>query len=309
MDRRDGYGWAIAVTGLVLAGIQLVQGVQQLDGLTGVSQTDQIIVFAFETLPFALIGLSLVYVGYWLTDQREYEPDLPQILAWGAGSTLLFASVGALILFSQQVTLNTLEQGQFLAMNLITVGAVVGVLVGIYDANGRARERELAAERDRIEAFAGKAADINNYGRELNRAQSVEEVSALCIEALQTLLGLTETGFLTIEGEEVTVINSTIVNADEESLAEIARETLGLEQGVAVRSDAVPAALDSQADGFLSMLVTAHDDSGVVLLAPVAETDEIGEEDLQLLELLVSHAGTALDGIHSERLTREELTS
>ena len=301
MERRHAYGWAIAATGLFLGAVQLVQGVQQLDELAGISQSDQVIVFAFETFPFALIGMSLLYVGYWLTDQRAFDPDLPRIVGWGAGSTVLFASLGALILFSQQVTLNTLAQGQYLATNLVTVGAVVGVLVGIYDAQGRARERELATERDRVEAFAGKAADINNYGRELNRAGSVDEVSALCIEALQALLGLTEAAFVVVEGEVSKVGNSTLVSADGYELGELARKTLAETEVATVAEVGAP---DSVAGGMgtvLAVPVAAHADGGVVLLAPVEEPGTVGEEDRQLLGLLVSHAETALDGIRTRK--------
>ena len=293
MERRDVYGGAIAVVGLVLGAIQLVQGGQQISALTGLSQSDLVIVFAFETIPFAIIGLSLVYVGYWLTDQPGFESDFSRILAWAVGSTVLFASIAALILFSQQIALDTLAQGQYITMNLVTVGAVVGALVGIYDAQSRLRQRELEAERDRIEAFAGKAADINNYGRELNRARSADEVSALCIEAIQTLLGLTETAFIAVDGEEATSIDSTIINADRTALVELAREGLEQEQAEAVVREDAPTE-----DRLLSMLVTAHDDSGIVLLAPASGTGGFDEEDLQLLELLVSHAGTALDRIH-----------
>ncbi len=293
MERRDAYGGAIAVVGLVLGSIQLVQGGQQLASLTGLSQSDLVIVFAFETIPFAIIGLSLVYVGYWLTDQPGFEPDLSRILAWAVGSTVLFASIAALILFSQQIALDTLAQGQYITINLVTVGAVVGVLVGIYDAQSRLRQRELEAERDRIQAFAGKAADINNYGRELNRTQSVDEVSALCIEAIQTLLGLTETAFIAVEGEDATIIDSTLINADREALVTLARDGLTQDQAEAVVREDAPTE-----DRLLSMLVTSHDDSGIVLLAPASGTDGFDAENLELLELLVSHAGTALDRIH-----------
>jgi GAF domain-containing protein len=176
-------------------------------------------------------------------------------------------------------------------MNLVTVGAVVGVLMGVYDAQSRLRQRELEAERDRIEAFAGKAADINNYGRELNRARSVDEVSALCIEAIQTLLGLTEAALVAVEADDGAVIDSTIINTDRAELVNLGRESLDQE-----KADAV--VRDTDTDDLLSMLVTAHDDGSIVLLAPATGSDGFDEEDLQLLELLVSHAGTALDRIH-----------
>jgi len=215
----------------------------------------------------------------------------------------MFASIAALILFSQQVTLDTLAQGRYITMNLLTVGAVVGLLVGVYDAQSRLRQRELEAERDRIEAFAGKAADINNYGRELNRARSVDEVSALCIEAVRALLGLTEAAFIAAEDDEGTVVDSTIVGVDNSQLVPLAQKALAQQPATAVvRGD------DSvETDQLLSILVTSHDGTGVVLLAPVAGTDGFAEEDRQLLELLVSHAGTTLDRIHDA--TRREASA
>jgi hypothetical protein len=297
MGTRNVYGVGLAAAGVVLTGIQLIQGRQQLQEMGPLSTPDLLLAFGFGTAPFLLIALSLVYVGYWLRSQPVYEPYLGQIVGWGIGSTVLFAAVGALLLFNQQITLQTLEQGNYIVMNQVTVGAVVGVLVGMYDARGRARQQELQRERDRIETFAGKAADINNYGRELNRAGSIEEVSALCIEGLQTLLGLTETGFVVIDGTERTVVNSTIVNVDESVLGDIAAETREQDRATVEIRDGDELVAERE-DRLLSMLVTAHDDAAVVLLAFAGDSLAFADEDIQLVELLISHAGTALDRIH-----------
>jgi len=157
MQRRDAYGWGIAAMGLVLGAIQLVQGGQQLSELVGLSNSDLVLVFAFETVPFALVGLSLVYIGYWLTEQPGFERDLLRILGWGAGGTVMFASIAALILFSQQVTLDTLAQGRYITMNLLTVGAVVGLLVGVYDAQSRLRHRSLRRQSRRYQQLRSGA--------------------------------------------------------------------------------------------------------------------------------------------------------
>jgi len=308
MEARKIYQVGLAASGVVVTGIQLIQGRQQLQEMGPLSTPDQLLAFGFGTAPFLLIALSLVYVGYWLGTQPVYEPFLGQIVGWGVGSSVLFAAVGALLLFNQQLALNTLEQGQYIVMDQVTVGAVVGILVGMYDARGRARQQELERERDRIETFAGKAADINNYGRELNSARSIEEVSALCIEGLQTLLGLTETGFVVIDGEEQTVVNSTIVTVDEENLGDIAAESVGQDRAtVEIRGgDETFADRD---DRLLSLLVTAHDDSAVVLLAFAGEATAFEDEDIQLVELLISHAGTALDRIHSLNSSLAEAAS
>jgi hypothetical protein len=269
------------------------------------------IVFAFETLPFVLVGLSLSFVGYWVSNQPEYEQDTPRIALWGAGSTLLFASVAALILFSQQVkpTVDILGQAQYAAMNQITVGAVVGILLGLYDARSRARQRELERERDRVEQFAKKAADINNYGRELNRSDSIDEMSSLCIQALQTFLGLTEIAFVITDEEESELIDNTVVNVSEEALVELARDSLDQEPASVTTHHSPPDELKERADNAITMLITDHEDSAVVLLALTEDATAFGKEDIQLLEMLVSHAATALDRIYDAKLTAHEETA
>lgn len=298
MQRRTLYGGSLGAAGLLLAGIQLLQGIQQVEGFDG---GDRAIVYAFETVPFVLIGLALAFVGYWLTTQPAYEPDLPRIVAWGVGSTLLFASVAALILFSQQVTTNSLKGGEYVAMNQITVGAVVGVLVGLYDARSRQGQRELAAERDRVEQFAQKAADVNNYGRELNRSDSLDEVSSLCIQGIQAFLDVTGVAIVATDADDHEFLDNTVVSAADETLFELANDALDQEPASAVTVEDPPDALDAPTD-LLSMLVTTHDDSSIVLLAFVDESNALEIEDVQLLEMLVAHAATAVDRIYDRRL-------
>lgn len=297
MQRRTLYGGGLAAAGLLLSGMQLVQGFQQLAGFEG---TDRALVYVFQTAPFVLIGLTLAFVGYRLTRQPEYERELPRIVAWGVGSTLLFASVAALILFSQQVTLNTLEGGQYVAVNQITVGAVVGVLVGLYDARGRRRQRELQAERDRVETFAGKAADVNNYGRALNRSETLDEVGSLCIQAVQSFLGLTELAVVVTDREDTEFLGNTVVNAPEETLFELAEASLDQEPTVVAIDESQSPSVDGGRP-VVSTLVTAHADSSIVLLALAEEGTTFEREDVQLLEMLVAHAATAINRIHERQ--------
>jgi len=298
MERRTLYGGGLFVAGLLLAGTQFVQGIQQVGAFSG---TDRVLVFTFETVPFVLVGAALGFVGYWLTSQEEYEPDLPRILAWGVGSTVLFASVAALLLFSQQVTLDTLEQAQYIVMNQITVGAAVGTIVGLYDARSRQRQRDLEAERDRVEAFAKKAADVNNYGREINRSDSLDEVSSLCIQAFQALLDITEIAFVVSEGDEFEFVDNTVINTEADTLAALAADALDQEPSSLV----IESAPDPVADKgeLFSILVTEHEDSAVLVLAFDGSGTDHGDEDLQLFEMLIAHAATATDRIYDRRVS------
>lgn len=300
MERRHVYGVLIGVVGLVLAWIQTLHGLRQ---------SDRPIVFIFEAGPFVLVGLSVLYAGYWLARNEPYEPDLPRVLAWTGGSTLLFASVSALMLFSQRVTLGTLDRATVIAVDLITIGVVVGVVVGLYDARSQQRRRTLERQRDRIEAFANKAADVNNYGRALNRSTSDDEVSGLCIEALQVLLDLPETAIVALRDGRIDTIDNTIIGvetSDLQPLAETAREQD--RAAVALREE-VSTPLDERGDRVLSILLTDRSDLAIVALSPVPDGTAFDDEDLQLVEFLASHAGTALEGIRDENATPESTPS
>lgn len=199
MERRHLYGATFGIVGLLLATIQMVHATEQ---------TDVPIAVAVDGVPFAMLGLALSFAGYWLATSTEYEADLPRIAAWAVGGTLLFAAVVALMLFSQRVATGTLNRVTYTAIDGVTVGAIAGTLVGLYDARSRHHRRRLQRERDRTEAFARKAADLNNYGRALAQSSSVEEVGAFCIQAVSSLLGHDQTAYVEVEpdGERILIL-------------------------------------------------------------------------------------------------------
>ena len=285
MDRRYAYGAGIGVVGAVLAIIQVVHGIEQ---------TDRALVLAFETGPFVLLALALVFTGGWLAVRGEYHDGWPRIAAWGVGSSVLFASIAALMLFSQQIGLGTLERAPYIAIDLVTVGALVGTLVGLYDARGQQRLRDLQRERDRVETFAEKAADVNNYGRALTRSHSIDEVSALVIEAMNTLLGVSESAVLVGDGEYET-LDSTLVGLDDGALATLADRAREGDEGVLITHNGMPGEGGQDATP-LSLLLHREDGRTVVLVA-LDDTGEIPDEDIELVEMLASHASTALAGI------------
>lgn len=287
MHHRTVVGGLVGAHGGVLAGMQVVHGLE----LTGGP-----VAFAFEAGPFVLLAATLPYVGYWLIAHEEVEPDALRILGWTVGALLLFAAIGALLLFSQRVAFGTLAGASSLTVDTITVGSVVGAMVGLYDARSRDQRRELAAQRDRIEDFANTAADVNNYGRALSQADSIRDVSALCIEALQVMLGVDESAVARVEGDTVEVIDSTIVGVEEDAVADLVR--LGLEgevTSVELRHD-LPNGLADHAAATITVCVYAVADTAVVIVALDDDVD-FADEDLQLLELLASHAEVTLDDL------------
>lgn len=286
MERRHAYGAAIAVVGVVLAAVQAFHGLQQ---------SDRLLVLAFEAGPFMLLALALVFTGGWLSTSDEYERDLPRIIGWGAGTTILFASIAALMLFSQQVALGTLERGSFIAIDLVTVGALTGTLVGLYDAESQKQNRALRRERDRVESFAKKAADVNNYGRALTRSESVHDVSALVVQAVSTLLDIPESAVIVADGT-FEMVDNTVDHVPEAALEELAERTLEEGEATFIVHEDPPEAIAERGATAVSLLLLSGTDRPVVLVA-LDENPPVADEDFELMEMLASHASTALSGM------------
>lgn len=292
MERRHLYGAGVGLAGVFLAAVQVFHGFQQ---------SERSLVLAFEAGPFVLVALTLVYAGYWLATEEQFEDDALLVLAWGAGGTILFVSVGALFLFSQRVFLGTLDRAAYVAIDHVTVGSVVGVLVGLYDARSRQSLRDLEAERDRVEAFGNKAADVNNYGRALNQCGSVDEVSALCIQAMQALLGVSEVAVLALDDEEMEVVDDTILNVSESTLRTLGDKGRNAERATVVTHEDVPDELAERTPAVVSVEMSNIKGTSFVLVALTADETVFPEEDVQLMELLTAHAGTAIDGIYTRQ--------
>lgn len=286
MERRHAYGAGIALAGVILAAVQAIHGLQQ---------SDRLLVLAFEAGPFMLLALALVFTGGWLASGDKYGRDLPRVIGWALGTTILFASIAALMLFSQQVALGTLERGSFIAIDLVTVGALTGTLVGLYDAESQHQKRALMRERDRVEAFAEKAADVNNYGRALNRSESIHDVSALVVQAMSTLLDIPESAVI-VADDAFEMVDNTVDHVPEAALEELAERTLEEGEATFVVHDDPPEAIAERGARAISLLLLAGTDRPVVLVA-LDENPPVADEDTELMEMLASHASTALSGM------------
>lgn len=289
MERRQLYGGVLALVGAVLAVVQVIHGVQQSTNPT---------VVVVDAVPMVGVALALGYTGVHVTRDEAYEPELSRVLGWTVGGVVVFTSVAALTLFSRNVATGEIARAQFVAVDNLTLGATAGVLVGLYDARSQQRRRQLEAERDRIERFAGKAADLNNYGRAIAQADDLSGVSAFTIEAVSTLLGFDETALLELRDDQLVVVDSTLVGVDDDALAALV-ETTADDVGTVTVHDRVPADLEERVGTLVTVRVADHEESSYLLVSLTDDEQPVDEEDRELLELLVSHVGMALDGVDS----------
>jgi len=287
MHRRTPAGLGLAVTGLVLAGIQLVHAIQQ---------TDIPVAIAVDALPFVAMGLALVYAGYWLARDDAFETTAARVVVWGAGATVAFAAVAALILFSQQVTMGSLDRATYLTVDILTVGALTGVLVGLYDARSRNRRHELEIERDRVEAFGRKAADVNNYGRAIASAGSDDAIAAYITEAISSLTGIDETAVLRVRDEEAELLSNTVRAVSAERVTELARAVREDPRGdVISHADSPPVDVGGTVSDVLTAVITGRGETTTVVVAVDTSGTATDEQDRKLLELVVAHATVRLE--------------
>ena len=101
----------------------------------------------------------------------------------------------------------------------------------------RAELRELQDERNRTEAFAEKAADLNNYGRALAQATNLEEIAAYCIQGISSLLSYDKTAYVEVGPSDETIISSTISDIPETDIRTIARRAIDTEGVVSTDAD------------------------------------------------------------------------
>ncbi|WP_336002927.1 hypothetical protein [Halorientalis halophila] len=291
MQRRL-QGSAIAAVGLLLAGVQVGHAAVRTSTTVG---------FAVDLLPFFAMAAAITYAGVWVTRTEEYGDYGTVVGAWVVGGAVAFAAITALILFSLNVATESFDvfgAAPYVAVDNVTAGTLAGVLVGIYDARSRIEEDELQRQRDRMETFANRAADTNHYGRALNESATVEEVSSLCVEAVATLVGLHEVAFVERRGGFATLVESTIAGVDEETVAALAGLAEGTERAAVVtHTKGLPPGLPGDVKRVLTVLVSETDTTTTAIVALDRGDDGLSEETRSLLEMLVSHAGTALENV------------
>lgn len=286
MERRKLYGGVVALTGVVLAVMQVIHAFQQ---------SREPVFVVVDAVPMVAVALALSFAGSQLAQDDVYAPDLTRVLGWTVGGTVVFVSFAALTLFSQNVAAGEIERAPFVAIDHVTMGATAGMLVGLYDARARQDRRELERERDRVESFGGKAADLNNYGRAIAQSDDVSGVGAFCIEAVSRLFGFGESAVLTVSESDFRVVGNTTVGVDEDSLRALADHARDQEVGDVAVNDGAPVDIDRDVDRSVTVHLAERPDDSVVLVSLSDEEWSLADEDVQLLELLVSHAGMALD--------------
>lgn len=244
---------------------------------------------AIRSVPMFAVAAAVTFVAVW-TGVRGV-PETERVVAWtvGGGATVAAVFLLAVLGAGAPTGLSAYLVDGF------TGGTLLGLLVGVYDV--RSRER-----RSEVEAFAQSVAALNQYGKALNSSRTLDEISGLCVEAVEFLVSGDGAAFLLVdETSDVTVVDSTLRGDDELAMLESLATTVDPDDDVeAVRyaETAVDLGADSPDAALLIAVDTGRGRAMIVSLSTTADV-AYDDEDVDLLETLAAHASTALAGIET----------
>jgi signal transduction histidine kinase len=154
--------------------------------------------------------------------------------------------------------------------------------------------------------FARQVADLNKYGQALNRCESVQEVVSLAIEAMSLLFDPMHSTFIEVRNGDLRVQHSTnpaLSPGDEPS--GIAKQAYEKQETITETGNAARIEPESDAESVLAVPALTVDTVTAVLVIRSATAEEIQDDQIRPMEILASHAATAISNIRSrERLER-----
>jgi len=154
--------------------------------------------------------------------------------------------------------------------------------------------------------FARQVADLNKYGQALNSCESVSEVVSLSLEAMSLLFEFPYSTFVEVRNGELRVVHSTNPNlATDEPPGPVADEAYESGETVIEAGHAARAAADSDVTAAIAAPAAVAGEVTAILVTRTTADTTLGEEHSRPLEILATHAATAISNIRSrERLER-----
>ena len=154
--------------------------------------------------------------------------------------------------------------------------------------------------------FARQVADLNKYGQALNQCESVDEVVSLTLEAITILFELSDVTVIEVRDGDLHVVGSTNPEVSTGGTpSEVAREAHDTGETVTVTGTDAGVDDESETTATLAVPEGIVDEPICVIVVRSSSTEEFGDEVVRPMEILATHAATAISNIRSrERLER-----
>jgi len=154
--------------------------------------------------------------------------------------------------------------------------------------------------------FARQVADLNKYGQALNQCETVDEVVSLTLEAITLLFDFTDVTVVEVRDGDLRVVGSTNPTlAEGGPPGDAAREACETGETTVVTGEEAGLTGDSDVTATLAVPEGIVDEIIAVIVVRSKTSEEFGDEYVRPMEILASHAATAMSNIRSrERLER-----
>ncbi len=150
--------------------------------------------------------------------------------------------------------------------------------------------------------FARQVADLNNYGQALNSCETVDEVVSLTLEAVSLLFDFASTTFIEVRAGEPEIIESTNPSLSAgEKPSSVALRAVETGETTVETGDGARVSDDSSVKTALAVPATIVNDVVVVLVVRTTAEENVGDSYATPLEILASHAATAISNIRSHQ--------
>jgi signal transduction histidine kinase len=150
---REWVGWlALAGIGGGLAGTYIIAYLVQNLSVTGI------------IIPVAMAGVVIVLAS-WLWSRGVPDTRAYQIGVWCAAITLFATALGAVNVYSEWFLGGTVKSSTIMIANSATVGAALGVLIGIVDTDRTRQYDRVRDQRERIESLNERLTVLNRVLR------------------------------------------------------------------------------------------------------------------------------------------------
>lgn len=151
---------------------------------------------------------------------------------------------------------------------------------------------------------ADRLADLNTYGKALNRADGEEDVVSLTLEATSVLLSFPYATFVLVRADEAIVADSTFPSRHAgDPAGEAARRALATGETVTITGEAAKGTDGPDVEATAAVPIHVGDEPVAALVTSGPDATDFDEAALRPLEILATHAATALENIR----TREQL--
>ncbi len=250
----------------------------------------------------ALISLGVFAGGVWLWRRSVGAATANRIAAWCIVCVGALSSSAVLTIRSQQAHGVRMVDQEFVVLGAASVGALIGFVIGLYDAQ-RHRQRAEIATRERA------LHDLHTATRDLVRLRDREEIATRAVETARDILDLRVSGAWLYDDDEDALKPVAVTDEETDLISDVPTYTAGtslswraFETGeVMVFDDVSDQPERHRSDTPIrSEIILPLGDHGVINIGST-DVGTFDEADVSLAKILAANTRTAL-----ERADREQ---